>query len=541
MLDIYQSAVIITAFFFTGFGGFAIWKNQKDVQARRFALLSFAFAAWSYSWFFLLKTTSNADSALILARILNLGATFIPVLFLHWVFVATEYEKKNKMFMYLCYLITLFFAAFSFTDLYVTGVRAISIFAYWPIAGPFYIYFIFIGYIGFILTGLIMLIKKFFSTSGIIHYRTGYLFVGSMLGFIGGSVNFPMMFGIVIPQPYDLIGIFMLMMSPIIFSYAALQYQLFDIRNVAVQLFAGALNIVFIINLLLAKTFSQIFINALLLVFTLSFTVLLLRTLKKETLQRERIELLAADLEKANVRLIDLDRQKSEFISFATHQLRAPLTAMKGYASLLLEGDMGPLPESAKQGVSRIFDSTNTLVSIVNDYLNISRIELGAMKYAFETIDLRMLVEDTIAELKPNLEKTKLKFTFDHKDDGTDYRMTADRDKLKQVLANVIDNSIKYTPQGSVTVTLTLDRSKHRFVLKVKDTGVGIASDVMPRLFQKFSRAENANKTNIRGSGLGLYVAKQMIEAHHGTIRAESEGEGKGSTFIVEFEPLAKA
>ncbi len=265
------------------------------------------------------------------------------------------------------------------------------------------------------------------------------------------------------------------------------------------------------------------------------------RSVKQEVQAREKIELLADDLEKANVRLTELDRQKSEFVSFATHQLRAPLTAMKGYASLLLEGDMGVLAPESKEGISRIFESTNTLVTIVDDYLNISRIELGTMKYAFETIDLKMLVEDTIAELKPNIDKTGLKFSCTIDTECTDYRTTADRDKLKQVIANVIDNSLKYTPSGSVAVSLSLDKASHRFVFKVTDTGVGIAPEVLPRLFQKFSRAENANKTNIRGTGLGLFVAKQMIEAHHGTIRAESPGEGKGSTFIVELEPFAKA
>ena len=144
-----------------------------------------------------------------------------------------------------------------------------------------------------------------------------------------------------------------------------------------------------------------------------------------------------------------------------------------------------------------------------------------------------------------NIEKSGLKFSFTADPPagggGTDWRITADRDKLKQVIANVIDNSMKYTPSGSVMASLSLDRAAHRFLFKVKDTGVGIAPEVLPRLFQKFSRAENGSKVNIRGTGLGLFVAKQMVEAHHGTIRAESEGEGKGSMFIVELEPFAKA
>jgi signal transduction histidine kinase len=267
---------------------------------------------------------------------------------------------------------------------------------------------------------------------------------------------------------------------------------------------------------------------------------LLIKSVYREVEQREKIQLLAADLEKANVRLTELDRQKSEFVSFATHQLRSPLTAMKGYASMILEGDMGVLPKEAKDGISRIFDSANTLTSIVDDYLNITRIELGSMKYAFETIDLKTLVEDTLAELKPNIEKSGLKFTFNAENNGTDYRTTADRDKLKQVIANLIDNSMKYTPSGSVAISLSFDHAKDKLILKLKDTGIGIAPEILPHLFQKWSRADNANKTNIKGTGLGLFVAKQMIEAHHGTIRAESEGEGKGSTFVVELEPWGK-
>ncbi len=327
--------------------------------------------------------------------------------------------------------------------------------------------------------------------------------------------------------------------------YSILKFRLFNIKVITSEILVFTLWIFVLVKFFLSNTVQDQIINAALLLLLTIVGIFLIRSVIKEVSQREKIELLAIDLSKANTRLTELDRQKSEFVSFATHQLRAPLTAMKGYASLLLEGDMGKLPAEASKGVDRIYESTKTLTSIVDDYLNVSRIELGTMKYAFETIDLRMLVEDTIAELKPNIDKSGLAFSF--KADpangagSTDWRITADRDKLKQVIANVIDNSMKYTPKGSITATLTLDKAAHRFVFAVKDTGVGIAPETLPRLFQKFSRADNANKVNIRGTGLGLFVAKQMVEAHHGTIRAESAGEGKGATFIVELEPLAKA
>ena len=213
---------------------------------------------------------------------------------------------------------------------------------------------------------------------------------------------------------------------------------------------------------------------------------------------------------------------------------------MKGYGSLLLEGDMGALTKEAHEGVRRIFDSTNTLVHIVDDYLNISRIELGTMKYIFEKIDLRDLVDDVIAELAPTINNAPISFAFAPEETSKKYMISADRDKLKQVISNLIDNSLKYTPSGKIGVTLSTDKVSGKYVFKIKDTGIGISSETLPHLFQKFSRATNANKTNIKGTGLGLFVAKQMVEANHGTIHAESDGEGKGSTFVVELEPLAE-
>jgi signal transduction histidine kinase len=162
------------------------------------------------------------------------------------------------------------------------------------------------------------------------------------------------------------------------------------------------------------------------------------------------------------------------------------------------------------------------------------------MKYAFETIDWRALIDDILGELKPNIEKSGLAFSFKVEDENMDYRITADRDKFQQVIANLIDNSMKYTPKGSVALSLSFDRPKDKFVFKIQDTGIGIDPEVLPHLFAKWTRAGNANKTNIKGTGLGLFVAKEIIAAHHGEVRAESAGEGKGSTFIVEMDPWGK-
>ncbi|MSR71649.1 MAG: HAMP domain-containing histidine kinase, partial [Candidatus Taylorbacteria bacterium] len=243
----------------------------------------------------------------------------------------------------------------------------------------------------------------------------------------------------------------------------------------------------------------------------------------------------ASDLQKTNTRLEELNIQKTEFVSFATHQLRSPLTAMKGYASLILEGDMGAVTPETKQAVERIFDSSKTLTNVVDNYLNISRIELGTMKYFISTLDMKKLVEELIGEIKPNITTAGLEinFTADAKET---YMIEADADKFKQVIANLIDNSIKYTPKGKIDVTIDKNLKTHKILFSLKDTGIGMSDKTLPKLFKKFSRSDKASETNIRGTGLGLYLAKEIVAAHKGKIWATSDGENKGSHFFVEMD-----
>jgi signal transduction histidine kinase len=402
---------------------------------------------------------------------------------------------------------------------------------------PVYVAFITISFI----LGLAILYSQYRKETEIIKKKQfQYIFIGILLTIVGSIFT-----NLVLPSFgnfdfYWLGPIFTLLMAAS-FTISILRYQLFNTKVITTELLVFILWLFIFIRALITRDSQEIALNLSLLLLTVVVGIFLIRSVLKEVAQRERIEALAKDLQQANDRLTELDRQKSEFVSFATHQLRAPLTAMKGYASLILEGDMGAISDASRDALTRIYDSSKTLTNIVEDYLNITRIELGSMKYAFESISLRSLVEDVIAELKPNTEKSGLEFTFKADMPDANYRVIGDRDKLKQVIANLIDNAVKYTPSGWVHVTLSMDRAKHKFLLTIKDSGIGISLETLPLLFQKFSRSHNANKVNIKGTGLGLFVAREIIMAHHGTIRAESEGEGKGSTFVIELEPFAKA
>jgi signal transduction histidine kinase len=256
--------------------------------------------------------------------------------------------------------------------------------------------------------------------------------------------------------------------------------------------------------------------------------------IKKEVKKKEYVVKLNLQLDAVNTRLRELDVMKSEFLSFAAHQLRSPLTAVRGYASMILEGSYGEPSDRIKDAVEKIFKAGTSLVNVVEDFLNITRIEQGKIKYNFKHIDVKKLVEEIIAEQKNVVEKAGLKLFFNPQID-TDYFVTADEEKIKQVVTNLLDNAVKYTKDGAITLDLERDDVEHKIRLWVADTGIGMPPELLPQLFTKFRRASPAAKINIRGTGLGLFIAKEIMKVHHGHIWAKSDGEGKGSTFVIEL------
>ncbi len=504
--------------------------DYRRLENQVWFALTISTAIWSFGYFFM-TISEERHAALVSNWILHYAAIVIPLFYYLLVLTITNTFKKNKNFFIFFSVLAFIFILINPFSFFVAGVEPKVGFNYAPVPGQLYIFFLFyfitVVWTGIITTGKAIRMEK----EKAIRLRLIYTIIFTFAAALGGGSVFLTTFINYIP-PYLLI---LFSIYPAISGYAILKHQLFEVKVVIAQIFIFILWIFILIRVLLAETLREQIANLVLLLITILLGIFLVRSVMKEVNQREKIELLAKDLQKANDRLKELDKQKSEFVSFATHQLRAPLTAMKGYASLMLEGDMGEISKKVKDAILRIYDSSNTLTTIVDDYLNISRIELNSMKYTFEVIDLKDLVQHVIAELKPMIEKTGLTFSFNVNEEKG-YMVHADKEKFKQILTNLIDNSVKYTPSGSVTVSIQKNNGK--IVFSVKDTGIGIAEEVMPKLFARFSRAENANKQNIHGTGLGLFVAKQIVEAHKGRIWAESAGEGRGSAFFVELEEV---
>lgn len=234
------------------------------------------------------------------------------------------------------------------------------------------------------------------------------------------------------------------------------------------------------------------------------------------------------DLRAANVQLKKLDAAKSEFVSIASHQLRTPLTVIKGYISMMLEGNFGKIDLRKRDSLEKVYLSNERLIRLVENLLNISRIESGRLQFTFREMRLENLVVSVINELSEPAKEKGLKLEYAPPPKPLP-KLRIDEEKIRQVVMNLVDNAIKYTKKGKVRVSVEQEDGRVKF--SARDTGSGISGDDLARLFKKFSRGAGVSTVNTEGTGLGLYVAKEMIDAHGGHIWAESEGERKGSRF----------
>ncbi|TSC75638.1 MAG: two-component sensor histidine kinase [Parcubacteria group bacterium Gr01-1014_31] len=226
----------------------------------------------------------------------------------------------------------------------------------------------------------------------------------------------------------------------------------------------------------------------------------------------------------------EVDQMKDEFISIASHELRTPITAIRGYVSMAIDGDFGSVPEKLRTGLERINGAGKRLGDLVEDLLNVSRIEQGRLSVSFQPLDLGEVTGGVIEELRPTAVQKQL--TCEYVAPTSPVKVMADPDRLKQVLFNLVGNAIKYTPKGSVTVTVSLQ--EHGGCVRVKDTGLGISAADQARLFTKFYRVASDQTRAISGTGLGLWITRQLVSLMRGEITLESiEGTGTQVTVVL--------
>ena len=224
--------------------------------------------------------------------------------------------------------------------------------------------------------------------------------------------------------------------------------------------------------------------------------------------------------------LKQLQELKDEFVFIAAHELKTPVAAIKGYLSLVLDGFAGPVSDQVKDFIGKVMNANTRLIRLVEDLLEVARSEAGRLEIAVSPIDIREPVRTTLEELKPLLGEKGIAASYDAVDVPL---VLADSARLREVMINLVGNAIKYSPKGG-KIFVTHEVSGKELITSIKDTGYGISLEAQKKLFGKFYRVQTAVTKDIPGTGLGLFIVKQIVEKMSGRIWVESK-EGEGSTF----------
>ena len=223
-----------------------------------------------------------------------------------------------------------------------------------------------------------------------------------------------------------------------------------------------------------------------------------------------------------------IERIKTEFVSLAAHQLRTPLSAIKWTLKMLLDEDLGKINEEQREFIEKTYKSNERMISLINALLDVTRIEEGGYLFKPTLCDIQDIIQSVINSYKDKIQKRKIKLVF-KKTKTKAPEVKVDSEKIKLVIDNLLDNALSYTKAGgSVLVSLKYDKKKIEF--SIKDTGIGIIKDQQERVFSKFFRGANVIRMETDGTGLGLFIGRNIIESHGGKIWFTSE-ENKGTTF----------
>jgi len=249
----------------------------------------------------------------------------------------------------------------------------------------------------------------------------------------------------------------------------------------------------------------------------------------------QRTKQLAGALQKVN----DISNKKSEFVSAVSHELRTPLTSIKGYAAILIAGKIGEIPDAVKERLVKINSHSDNLVALINNLLDIARIESGRQEMKFAACKIKNIVDSVADLLAPQITTKGVKLHL-HLAQQIE-SVYVDASHAERVLINLLSNAIKFTPQhGTVTLSVSPTLDGGYAVFSVSDTGIGIPASDVQKLFSEFFRADNEINQNVKGTGLGLALAKNIVQAHRGKIWVQSQV-GQGTTFYFTLPSSQRA
>lgn len=522
-MEIFAASGLVNGIVSTAFGVLVIGKKWRERANQIYFLMVVSLAIWSFSyWQWLLS--SEYDMAMFWVRLLSVGSLFIPIFFFHWVALLTNIKTTiNKIVLLVSYAAALVILFYVRSPLFIESLQQKSYFTFWPNAGLVYDAYFSYLYIGLILYSLYLLIRYYRTVSDA--NKKGqilYVILGAALGFGGGLTNFPLWFGIPFP-PY---GNFLVAAFPFLLGYSVFKFRMFNAKTIATEMLVFFLAIILLVQTVISQSLFEMILRGGLFVVVSIFGYLLIKSVYREVAQRERIEKLAKELEAANV-------GQREFLHFLSHEVKGQFTVTSAlFDSILSDPDYGPVSEKLRALVEVGMARNRKAVVDIEDILVSADLKNGAVKYDMQAVDFKEAITELVKEVKPEADEKSITLQVSV-DENQDYTVSADkRHLIGHAIRNLVENAVIYTPKGEVMITLS--RRGNKVSLAIADSGVGLTPGDKERLFTEGGRGAESSKVNAHSTGHGLYIAKQIIEAHGGKVWAESEGRGKGSIFFVE-------
>ena len=526
-MTFFAISCLLTSILSLFLGVLVFFKGRKILLNKVWFAMSLFVSSWSFALFKVI-TSQDLNSAFFWQSILDISAIFIPVIFFHFTLSFLDFLQIRKyraqlFFFYFFALLLSFISPFPF---FKKGLAPIFEFNFWVLPGPFY--FLFPLFFLLLATySAFLLIKNYSKIKGVKKHQLNYILLAALLGFGGGITNFfPQLVRI---YPF---GNFFVVLYLVFIIFAITKYHLFEIRVLLTELLVGIMGIILLVLPFLMPTFNLKILTLSIFLLFLIFGYLLIKSTHQEIKRKEELEKLTNELKEAYQNIKSLSEMKSEFLKVVNHQLRTPVSILKGMASILREGSISK--ERQREFIEKLYLSSERLSTILDDILVAYALTGGMEKPEFSPCRIEEIAKRQVEHFKPQAQAKGIEILFKKSKEPLPITL-ADEMMIERMISRLIDNAILYTEKGEVEVSIDLEKeNKKEFIkISVKDQGIGLDEKDKENLFKLFYRGEKATFMHPNGSGLGLFIVKNYVEAHRGKIEVESEGRGKGTTFII--------
>lgn len=535
-MDLKNIAILLTSFieFVLGLLVFLSYQGKKVKIV--FTLLVLSVLLWGIFMVFYRLSTDVVIALFWLKFVYSIGPIFAPLFYVYFTFTFAKQNLYNKVINSILLIPSLLLLVFIINSDFIIkdvilehGKEGKILFG-----DLYYIYgFYIISYFTF---GYVNLFRSYkVEVDRISRIQLLYVFLGTFIA------SFSAIFTNLILPTFHIFYLFWVgpisTISLVVFIfYAISRHHLLDIKIIGTEIFSAILAIVLFINIFVYNSPTELIIKIVIFVSWLIVSLLLVLASLREFNQKESIETLNEQLQASVEELQKLDQLKTDFLNLASHQLRTPLTPIKGFSDMLRRGDVGALTPEQHELADKIFFSSERMVELIDDFLNVSRLEKQkGFTYNFVIDNPENTIKKVVDDLRDQAKVKGISLTFtSHLRSQTKIRF--DALMFSDAVGNVLGNAVKYTLRGNVWVSISEDDKE--VIISVKDTGVGIDKDDIPKIFQKFFRGKEVARLSTEGTGLGLYFTRRVIEDHGGHIWVQSEGLEKGAEFTIKLPKI---